>query len=95
MNAARPRCITTADFAANVSAKACAWEASFVRQDPADEPKAIRFFGTEAPTGEQQLERTMATDDARKVGEMYRGNDADINFGVSKCRALSRQDDIA
>src|SRR5262249_49973922 len=63
-----------------------------VRHDPADKAETIRFFGAEAPTGKQQLESTMATNDARKVSEMYRGNNASINLWVSKSCALTCHD---
>src|SRR5262245_43109448 len=59
-----------------------------VRHDPADEAESERFFGAEGAAAEQELEGAMTADNARQVHKMNCWNEAEIDFGITKCRAF-------
>jgi len=56
--------------------------------DAVDHAELARLSGAEDTAGEQQLEGTMASDDARQMRIMDRGDDADVDLGIAERRAL-------
>src|SRR5262249_25387453 len=66
-----------------------------VRDDPADEAEGKGFFGAKGATAEQQLEGAMTADDARQMHKMNCRNEAEIDFGITKCRAFPGKEHVA
>src|SRR5262249_8376593 len=66
-----------------------------VRHDPADEAEGEGFFGAEAAAAEPQLEGAMTTDNARQMDKMKRRNEAEIDLGITKCRAFPGEEHVA
>src|SRR5262249_40907311 len=65
-----------------------------VRHDPADEAEGKGFCGAEAAAAEQQLEGAMTADDARQMHKMNCRNEAEIDFGITKCRAFPGKEHV-
>src|SRR5260370_442953 len=66
-----------------------------VRHDPADEAERSGLFGAEGAAAEQELERAMTADDARQMQKMNYWDEAEIAFGIAKCRALPGNEHVA
>ena len=96
VNAALPRRISSGDFPASRAPSLRASSSTCVSgHDPADQSELHRFLGREDTPGEQQVERTVAADDARQMGVVDGRQQSDLHFRIAEVGGFGGDEHVA